>query len=131
MVMNVAEIDHLIRAARFGQERARPHLSKYRVGAALLDSQQRIHIGCNFEFDNYSNTIHAEECALSVAVAAGALELKAICVVTSGDDLAWPCGMCRQSLYEIGGPDLLVIAANGSRHEVKSMAELLPCAFRL
>ena len=90
-----------------------------------------MYAGCNVEFDNYSNTIHAEEAAIASAVASGEKELAAVAVVTGVPDLAWPCGMCLQSLYEMGGPDLLVIAGAGNLQERKRMSELLPEGFRL
>jgi cytidine deaminase len=39
--------------------------------------------------------------------------------------------MCRQSLYEIGGKELLVISSNKKKYEIKTMFELLPFAFQL
>jgi cytidine deaminase len=110
---------------------ARVHLSKFRVGAAVLSDSGKIYLGCNVEFDNYSNTIHAEEAALSALVAAGDSKPVKIAVFTEAETPCFPCGMCRQSLYELGGPDLEVLACNN--HEVKEarMQELMPFAFHL
>jgi cytidine deaminase len=97
----------------------------------VLGESGQTHAGCNVEFENYSNTIHAEEAAIAKAVAAGERSIRAVAVVTNGDSIAWPCGMCLQSLYEIGGERLRVIGSNGPQHEVKNIKELLPYGFRL
>ena len=124
-------IDELLQHAMNAKLKARAHLSNYRVGAAVLGGSGAIFIGCNVEFDNYSNTIHAEEAALAHAVTSGETALRAIAVVTDGEELAWPCGMCRQSLHELGGTELIVITSNGKKTETRLMRDLLPVAFSL
>lgn len=106
-------------------------ISQYPVGAAIRSNNGKIYIGCNIEFDNLSNTIHAEESAISSLVADGEKCPTHIAVYTSSDVLCFPCGLCRQSLFELGGYDLKVIACNDSKHEVKTIRELLPEGFKL
>ena len=110
---------------------ANVHLSQYSVGAAILSSNGDIAVGCNIEFDNYSNTIHAEESAISTFISSGFKEPIAICVYTNDDSPQFPCGMCRQSLFEFGGRELIIIASNQSTSIKKSIKELLPFAFEL
>lgn len=124
-------VDELLQHATNAKLKARAHLSNYRVGAAVLGGSGAIFIGCNVEFDNYSNTIHAEEAALAHAVTSGETSLRAIAVVTDGEGLAWPCGMCRQSLHELGGAELIVITSNGKKTETRLMRDLLPVPFSL
>ncbi len=121
----------LVAMAASAREKALAKLSGYRVGAAVLARSGHVYVGCNIEFDNYSNTLHAEEVALAAGVVSGETEFEAVAVVTEGPSLAWPCGMCLQSLYELGGKDLRVIASNSHRQEVKAMRDLLPHAFAL
>jgi cytidine deaminase len=121
----------LVERARDIAGNARVHLSGFRVGAAILSESGRIHVGCNIEFDNYSNTIHAEEAAISAFVAAGEERAVSIAVYTAGAEVCFPCGMCRQSLFELGGSDLTVIACNDSTFQTKTMDELLPSGFHL
>ena len=127
--------DHLKRVidvARKVATNARVHLSGFPVGAAILSNTGNIYSGCNVEFDNYSNTIHAEEAAISAFVSAGEkLPIKSIAIFTSGDKLNFPCGMCLQSLFELGGNDLKVIACNDIASETKTLVELLPSGFHL
>lgn len=120
----------LIHVAKEAAQKARCYISNFRVGVALLAKSGVIYLGCNIEFDNFSNTIHAEETAIAAAVMAGETEFEAIAVATFDKQLWYPCGMCRQSLYEICGPDLTVIACNEEEFEQKTMAELLPVPFK-
>ena len=108
---------------------SRVHLSGFAVGAAILSDTGKIYVGCNVEFDNYSNTIHAEEAAISAFIAAGERHPVCIAVFTFDDEIWFPCGMCRQSLFELGGKDLKVIACNNTMCERKTMGELLPSGF--
>ena len=113
-------------------ENAKVHLSNFRVGAAILTEDGAIHSGCNIEFDNYSNTIHAEESAISSLISSGnKSKLICIAVYTFGDEPFFPCGMCRQSLFELGGNELKVISCNQSTFTINKMGELLPSGFHL
>jgi len=121
----------LIKKAKHIAKNARAHLSNFQVGAAILGASGRIYVGCNIEFDNYSNTIHAEEAAISSAISSGEKQILSIAVFTFSNQINFPCGMCRQSLFELGGEDLRVIACNENTYEIKTMKELLPSGFRL
>lgn len=121
----------LIEKAKSASKNAKAHLSKYTVGAAIMAQNGKIYVGCNIEFDNYTNTIHAEEAAISALVSDGESKFDVIAVYTPGNNLEFPCGMCRQSLFELGGPNLRVIACNSTKHETKSITQLLPDGFKL
>ncbi len=108
---------------------ALPHLSHYHVGAAILAVSGKIYSGCNIEFDNYTNTIHAEESAIVSMVMGGDSVPLAVAVYTKEDDPFYPCGLCRQSLFEMGGYGLTVIAWNGEHNKQCLMSELLPGGF--
>ena len=121
----------LIMEAKAVSNKAKVHLSGFRVGASLLSASGNIYSGCNIEFDNYSNTIHAEEAAISAFVSAGDKQPVCIAVYTNNSELSFPCGMCRQSLFEMGGKDMKIIACNNDKQESKTMGELLPSGFHL
>lgn len=127
----VSKITELISIAQEVAINAKSHISKFGVGAALLTRKGSIYRGCNVEFDNFSNTIHAEESVLCQMIKDGDREPQMIAVFTSTEELNFPCGMCRQSLYELGGPGLIVVACNPTRYESKTMQELMPNAFTL
>ena len=50
---------------------------------------------------------------------------------TSSENICWPCGMCLQSLFELGKGELKVIACNENSSETKTIGDLLPEGFRL
>ena len=52
-----------------------------------------------------------------------------LAVVGNSSAPCWPCGACRQMLYEFA-PDLTVLVAQGDHRFVKlSLAQLLPHGF--
>jgi len=104
--------------------------SNFPVGAALLCTDGRVFTGCNVESASYGSTICAERTALLKAVSEGCRDnWTAIAVAGRGEELCWPCGACRQMLYEFA-PDLRVLAARGDgTYEQASLSELLPRGF--
>lgn len=124
----------LLAAARSAQLNAYAPYSKFKVGAAVLDDQGRIHAGCNVENAAYPEGVCAEASALAAMVLAGSTRVSAVLVVGSGGEggTAWitPCGGCRQKLREFGRPDMPILSANetalGPRY---TLAHLLPESF--
>ncbi len=116
----------LIEAARDIQSEAHVPYSEYRVGAALETAEGEVYVGCNLENANYSNSLHAEEVAIAEAVKNGATEFDRIAVSSSQRDGVTPCGMCRQTLAEFCGDDLVVICDEGESTSKYTLGELLP-----
>jgi len=104
--------------------------SGFPVGAALLCADGTVFTGCNVENAAYGSTICAERTALVKAVSEGHRDdWVAIAIAGKGEDYCWPCGSCRQMLYEFA-PDLRVIVARGDGDiRVHALSELLPCGF--
>ena len=106
----------LLTAARQARVQAYAPYSGYRVGAAVLDDQGRVHAGCNVENAAYPEGLCAEAAALAAMVLAGSTRALVVLVVGSGGETGagWvtPCGGCRQKLREFGNPDLLIVSAN-------------------
>jgi len=101
--------------------------SGYPVGAALLGKSGKVYTGCNVENAAYGNTLCAERTALCKAVSEGAREFTAIAIAARGS-APFPCGACRQSLYEFA-PDLRVLVTwDGNVREAK-LSDLLPEGF--
>ena len=104
--------------------------SHFAVGAALLCDDGRVFTGCNVENAAYGSTICAERTALLKAISEGCLQgWQTIAIAGSGVDYCWPCGSCRQMLYEFA-PELQVLAVreNGDYQEMK-LSQLLPNGF--
>ena len=103
--------------------------SQFPVGAALLTEDGRVFTGCNVENAAYGSTICAERTALVKAVSEGRRAFAALAVAGRSEDYCWPCGACRQMLYEFA-PDLTVLVARGDGAYVKlPLKELLPHGF--
>lgn len=117
----------LIARAREAMKYSYSPYSHYPVGACLLAKSGRVYTGCNIENASYGVTNCAERTALFKAVSEGEREFVAIAVVTE-KYLGWPCGVCRQVLYEFA-PDLEVIVACGDETDSMSLRELLPHGF--
>ena len=104
--------------------------SHFPVGAALLCADGTVFTGCNVENAAYGSTICAERTALVKAVSEGHRDdFVRLAVVGRGEDYCWPCGACRQMLYEFA-PSLTVLVARGDGQFVTlPLKELLPHGF--
>ena len=104
--------------------------SHFPVGAALLCADGTVFTGCNVENAAYGSAICAERTALLKAISEGhRTDWRAIAIAGNGRDFCWPCGACRQMLYEFA-PDLRVIAARGDgQYETAALRALLPRGF--
>ena len=118
----------LLERARGAVEASYAPYSEYRVGAALETPDGTVFTGCNVENANYSNSVHAEELALSKAVEAGYRNFSRIAVSSGARDGVTPCGMCRQSLSEFCADELRVICEGEDGLTAYTLGELLPRA---
>ena len=133
--LTLEEKQELIRMALAARERAYTPYSDFMVGAALRAEDGRIFTGCNVENAAFTPTSCAERTALFKAVAEGVTAFTDIAVVGSrrgevNRQITSPCGVCRQALFEFGGPELNVIMAKTPEDFIeRSMDELLPFGF--
>ncbi len=120
----------LVQAACSMLERSYVPYSGFPVGAALLCADGAVFTGCNVENAAYGSTICAERTALLKAVSEGHRDdWQVMAIVGRGEDYCWPCGSCRQMLYEFA-PDLKVLVARGDGMFVTTtLAELMPHGF--
>lgn len=125
-----AQQAELLAAARAAQLHAHAPYSKFRVGAAVLDEQGRVHAGCNVENAAYPEGTCAEAGALSAMVLAGGTRVRAAVVVGDGVALVTPCGGCRQKLREFAAPDTPILVADRAHLRARfTLAQLLPESF--
>lgn len=128
----MSEWAELEAAARAVRTRAYAPYSNFQVGAALLDGQGRIHVGCNVENVAYGPTNCAERTALFRAIADGCepRSFRALAVIGETSEPIAPCGTCRQVMAELCAPHMPVLLMNvkGER-TMTTVAELLPGAF--
>ena len=113
------------------QENSYSPYSDFKVGAALLCTDGNVYTGCNIENATYGATNCAERTAVFKAVSEGKRDFAAIAITSSGGDLTFPCGICRQVLGEFS-PDIKIILLD-KEGNIKTfiLNELLPHCFRL
>ena len=103
--------------------------SGFPVGAALECDDGTVYTGCNVENAAYGSTICAERTALVKAVSEGKRSFVRLAIAGNSEDCCWPCGACRQMLYEFA-PELKVLAARKDHsYEETTLSELLPHGF--
>ena len=107
-------------------ERSYVPYSHFPVGAALECADGTVFTGCNVENAAYGSSICAERTALVKAVSEGHRDdFTRIAVVGNSTEPCWPCGACRQMLYEFA-PGLTVLVAQRDHSFVKlPLSELL------
>lgn len=133
--LTLEEKQELIRQAFAAREKAYAPYSDFLVGAALRAADGRVFTGCNVENAAFTPTSCAERTALFKAVSEGVTAFTDIAVVGArrgevNQQITSPCGVCRQALYEFGGPELNVIMARSEEDFIeRSMDELLPMGF--
>ena len=111
-------------------ERSYVPYSHFPVGAALECADGSVFTGCNVENAAYGSTICAERTAVVKAVSEGHRDdFVRIAIVGNSTDYCWPCGACRQFLFEFA-PDLECLIARGDHEYVKlPLRELLAHGF--
>jgi cytidine deaminase len=128
-----ADEKRLVEAATAVRANAYAAYSGYRVGAALLDDQGRIHTGCNVENASFPLGACAEANAIGAMVAAGGKRIVAIAAVGGRDqlDACTPCGGCRQNIREFSDEATRVILLNAKGAATTcAIDDLLPLSFR-
>jgi len=106
--------------------------SHFAVGAAILTKSGNIYTGCNIENSSFGLTICAERCAIFKAVSDGEKEVIAIAIYSPNADECYPCGACRQVLYEFQGEtEIIVITEKEGNLDAKPLGYFLPCGFKL
>lgn len=121
--------EELFERAYAAMQNAYVPFSHFRVGACLLCADgETTYTGCNIENSSYGLSNCAERTALFKAVSEGQREFLAIAVVAE-KDMPWPCGACRQALYEFA-PNLRVLVRCGDKTQEEPLSALLTHGFR-
>ncbi|MGB5331015.1 MAG: cytidine deaminase [Woeseiaceae bacterium] len=126
--------DDLINAAREARKNAYSRYSNYSVGAAIVDDQGRLHVGCNVENAAYNLGNCAEAAAIAAMVQEGGKRIARIAVAGGYSEIGpcTPCGGCRQRINEFADRNTVIIVIDDSKEwQEYSAAELLPESFHL
>lgn len=110
---------------------ARPVVSDFPVGAAVLTADGRVFTGCNIESPSLLQVFCAERVAMLKALSEGAGEIVAVAVHAPKKPDVTPCGLCRQFLAEWAPSARILLVAEPGRWTETTLAELLPGAFVL
>lgn len=121
--------EELLKQATEAQKNAYAPYSKFPVGAAIMTKSGRVFTGCNVENASYSLSNCAERTAVFKAVSAGYTEFTAIAIAVSIEELASPCGACRQVLVEFGLDIDVIMGNNKGQYKVMTSKDLLPYCF--
>ncbi len=125
------EIDLLLDKAQEARDHSYAPYSRYNVGAALLTADGQIYQGCNIENAGYTSTVCAERTAFFKAVYDGHRAFRAISFIATGEEMCFPCGLCRQVMAEFCDGDFIIVTANRDRTkvDVSTFEQLLPHSF--
>ena len=123
--------DELIKNAFEAMKNAYAPYSKYHVGACLECKDGKTFLGCNIENASFGATNCAERSALFSAISNGYKkgDFKAVAIVSDGDRVCAPCGICRQAYSEFVDSKFKFYLSNGKEEVTKTMDELLPMRF--
>ncbi|MGB7595390.1 MAG: cytidine deaminase [Erysipelotrichaceae bacterium] len=105
--------------------------SNYHVGACALMKDGTLFLGANIENASYGATNCGERSALFAAYSNGYRkdDIVALAIVSDGERIAAPCGICRQVLSELLNEDCPILLSNGKDTIEKTIDELLPMRF--
>jgi cytidine deaminase len=131
----------LAERAQDAAQRAYAPYSLFAVGAALRTKSGAVFTAANLENASSGLSICAEASALTVANAAGDLDVETIAVTglafkdpAGASPIVTPCGSCRQLIAEaaqLSKTDVRVLCCNGKLSSIvlSTISELLPEAF--
>lgn len=123
--------EELIQEAFKAMKNSYAPYSKYHVGACIEADDGRRFWGANIENASYGATNCAERSAVFAAYSNGCRRenIKALAIVSDGDRIAAPCGICRQVLSELLEEDTPIYLSNGKEEVDTCMRDLLPMQF--
>jgi len=124
--------EELLEAARAVREKAYCPYSNFHVGAAILDDNGQVHVGCNVENAAYPQGSCAEAGAIGAMIAAGGKRIVTI-AVAGGENktrACTPCGGCRQRIHEFSDAQTrIIVKDDGGEWHAYTMDDLLPSSF--
>ena len=123
--------EELIRKAFEAMENSYAPYSGYHVGAADLTDTGKVYKGTNIENASFGATNCAERSAVFAAYSDGVRKdnITAVAIVSDGDRVCAPCGICRQVLSELIGQDVPIYLSNGTQEVDMTIRRLLPMQF--
>ena len=120
--------EEAVKDATSARERAYAPYSHFKMGAAVVTDRSVVVPGTLVENVSLGLAMCAERTALfgTVATDAGKPEVLAIVAPRTNGELTWPCGACLQVALELSGPDLMIVASDGTRTGQARLRDLAP-----
>ncbi|MCM1323500.1 MAG: cytidine deaminase [Acetobacter sp.] len=105
--------------------------SNYKVGAAICAESGKIYASCNVENLSFPCGTCAEAGAIATMIAGGDKKIKAILIISEGNELVYPCGACLQRIAEFADDETLVYLADITAiRKTYHIKDLLPHNFK-
>lgn len=106
--------------------------SNFKVGALVIDQDNREYLGVNVENGSFGLTNCAERTAIFTAITNGMKKIKTLVAVADTSDPVSPCGACRQVISEFADEETVIILANKKReYKIVDLDFILPYRFKL
>ena len=123
--------EELIEEAFKAMENSYAPYSNFHVGAAVLTKDGKVFWGANIENASFGATNCGERSAIFAAYSNGYRKdtIEALAIVSDGDRIAAPCGICRQVLSELITGDTPIYLSNRKDEMDTCMNILLPFQF--
>lgn len=139
-LLDFSELSHpekeLLEAARLVRRNAQAPYSHYWVGAAVRSESGKIYVGCNIERASYTQTVHAEDAAVTAMIKTEGRGTKVTAVATVHgpggkmvnfadktnppkkriiDQICVACGQCLQLIWEncLGDTKVMLLTRTG------------------
>lgn len=99
--------------------------------AAIVESESGDFFeGVNIENASFGGTICAERNAINNAISNGIRKFKALYLMTSSDEICYPCNICKQTFLEFFDKDVIFnIMTKSGKMKVLTFDEIMKTTF--
>ena len=104
--------------------------SNMRFACIVETKNGNFYEGVNVENASYGGTICAERNAINNAISHGEKDFKALYLMTSSEELCYPCNICKQTFLEFfDGNELFNIMTKSGKMKVLTYKEIMNTTF--
>ncbi len=104
--------------------------SNMRFACIVETKNGNFYEGVNVENASYGRTICAERNAINNAIGHGEKDFKALYLMTSSEELCYPCNICKQTFLEFfDGNELFNIMTKSGKMKVLTYKEIMNTTF--
>ena len=99
--------------------------------ACIVETKDgKFYVGTNVENASYGGTICAERNAINNAVSHGERKFKALYLMTSSDEICYPCNLCKQVFLEFFDKDVIFnVMTKSGKMQVLDFERLMKTTF--